>query len=757
MKDKSLALGVCSLYLMMASCIHPVEQPVDYVNPFWGTLGDHGQLFPGAVLPFGMVKLSPDTYPSGLNHKSHSGYNYTDEKIMGFSQVRLGGEGCDGAGGNISFLPLSTRTGIEPSEYAAVYDKKSEMTLPGYYHVRLKKPAVSCELTVTQHCGFQRYVFLKSDTARILLDLGRGFTQVRDAALTMVDNSRIEGYVTAGHLCGSQANYTVYFSTVFDQACTKFEIRQNGRPVPNAEQVRGGKIILLLDYDSNHRDEILFKTGLSSTGMEQARQNCLQEIPHWSFARVREQARSHWNKYLQSIKVEGSEENKQLFYTALYHSCQMPVQAMNADSSYRGTDDLVHKARDWNYYDSYSLWDTFRTKYPLLSLIQPLVLQDIVRSLVAVYEQGGEHWPFPTIRREHTVAVITDAYFKGLRSFDLEKAYQGMRRDAFEFRAEYSNAAAGVKTKMDDSALRQIYEQYDRLGYLPSRPDRTQENSYDSWCVAQMAKALGKEEDYRLFSRRANFYRNVWDPDIRFFRARDSKGCWLPFPDPRVIDETYVYEATMWQWRWFVLQDIPGLIELCGGKEKFLDDLNYFFDNDLYNHNNEQDLHVAFLFNQAGAPWLSQKWVHRILAQPMKQIYGSHGFYKVPYQGRIYRADPESYIPEMDDDCGTMSSWYVLASMGLYQVCIGDPTFQLTSPLFHRIEIFTDPTKRSKKSFIIEAKNLSEQNFYIQSAELNGRVYNKSRLHYEDLVAGGSLIYQMGSTPNKDWGRDPCF
>ena len=754
MKRIRLLMIFCLPVVMLFCCVHTVRQPVDYVNPFFNTSGDHGQLFPGPVMPFGMVKLGPDSYPSGFNGKAHSGYNYLDEKIMGFSLVRLGGEGCSGAGGNILFLPFIGQTKWAPADYSLILDKKSERAQPGYYRIDLGNPGIACELTTTLHAGMQRYVFPKNNSCHILLDLRRGFTEVRDASITVVDHTHIEGFVTAGQLCGSLQNYTVYFWAELDQPIKKCTVFQHDREQPATCMINGGKIVLAMDFDSETSRVIQIKTGVSTVGVKQARENCLAEIPDWSFARVRKQALTAWNDYLSSIRVSGSEEYKRLFYTALYHSCQMPVHSVNADGTFQGTDSQTHQAQNFTYYDSWSLWDTYRTKYPLFSLIRPVELQDIVRSFIKIYQQGGDHWPFLTIRREHMVAVIADAYAKGLRDYDVDAAYQGMRRDAYEFRAEFGNAAAGIKSKMDTAALREIYEQYDRLGFMPKRPDRTLENSYDNWCVAQMARSMNKKEDYEHFSNRAKFYRNVWDAEIGFFRARDEKGDWLPFPDPTVIDETYVYEATSWQWRWFVLHDMPGLIGLVGGKEKFLADLNYFFKNDLYNHNNEQDLHVAFLFNEAGAPWRAQEMVNQILTKPMKQIYGPHGFYKTPYLGRVYKAEPAGYIPEMDDDCGTMASWYVLASMGLYQICVGDPVFQLTSPLFDHIEIQLNPVLHPGKKFSIKAEGLAENCFYIQSARLNGKPLNASRLRYEDIINGGELVYQMGSTPNEKWGLD---
>jgi predicted alpha-1,2-mannosidase len=350
------------------------------------------------------------------------------------------------------------------------------------------------------------------------------------------------------------------------------------------------------------------------------------------------------------------------------------------------------------------------------------------------------------------ISIITDAFAKGIRDFDTAAAYTGMSEDACKLRAELESDDAVTRGSLRGESQEDIYLKYDRLGYFPNRPDRTLENCYDNWCVAQMAQMLGKTDDYQKFTRRAQFYRNVWDASIGFFRARDEDGSWLEFPDPTVIDETCVYEATMWQWRWFVLHDVPGLIDLVGGKEKFVADLDHFFSNDLYNAANEQDLHTAFLFNDAGAPWLTQKWVRQILAEPMTQLYGGHAFYNEPYFGRIYRPTPDGYLPEMDDDCGTMASWFVLASMGLYPVCPGQPIYQLTAPLFDRVVIHFDDQLEAGKAFVIEAKNLSAKNIYIQSAQLNGAPYNKAWIAHADIIKGGTLTFEMGAEPNKSWG-----
>jgi predicted alpha-1,2-mannosidase len=292
------------------------------------------------------------------------------------------------------------------------------------------------------------------------------------------------------------------------------------------------------------------------------------------------------------------------------------------------------------------------------------------------------------------------------------------------------------------------------------------ERSYDYWCVAQIAQQVGELDDYKEFMRCAGFYKNVWDPkavfwraeedDIYgFFRARAENGDWLDFPhDPRVIDEKNVYEGSMWMWRWWVPHDVQGLIQLIGGREKFVHDLNYFFRYSLYNIGNQPDLHTPFLFNYAGAPWLTQKYVRAILTEPVRQYYGTHEFYDEPYIGRVFKASPDGFIEEMDDDYGCMSSWYVMSAMGLFQVCPGEPSYQLTAPIFPSVVLHLDPSAYGGRTFSILAEGLSAKDIYIQSALLNGKEYNKAWIRHEDIIKGGSLVFKMGSVPNPTWASD---
>jgi predicted alpha-1,2-mannosidase len=435
-----------------------------------------------------------------------------------------------------------------------------------------------------------------------------------------------------------------------------------------------------------------------------------------------------------------------------------PVAISDVDGAYPGLDGKIHIAKGYRHFNDYAFWDDFRTKYPLYSLYLPDIYREISRSLLDLYEQADNALPFPdsehnvhgsgnmfvyrgkngfqpysTCRHEHTLMTVADAYFKGISDTDIKTVYPYLKREI----------------------LWQMPEKYDETGYIPARPDRTGEYSWDSWCVAQVAKSIGNDEDYEYFMKRSKYWENSWDPEIKYFRARASDGTWLDFPeDPRVNREKYNYEGSKWHWRWNVLHDMPALIEKFGGKENFVDTLTYYFNNDLHSQGNQPDLHVPFLFNYGGAPWLTQKWVRKILVEPIVQLYGTHGFFPEPIFDRVYKATPDGYLLEMDCDYGCMAAWYNIAAIGLYQVCPGNPVYQITAPIFDEVSIDLDNSIYKGDKFTIKANNLSEKNIYIQSALLNGQPLYRSWLKHEEIVKGGNLVYQMGPEPNKDWGNE---
>jgi predicted alpha-1,2-mannosidase len=569
--------------------------------------------------------------------------------------------------------------------------------------------------------------------------------RIHESYIKIINTDELVGYLVSQ----GKIHFCARFSKPF-QSFSTWETTIH----PGERELKGKKVGAILDFQTDKDEIIYLKVGISAVNIDQARKNLNTEVPVWDFDATVERAQKEWGNVLNRIIIEGNEEYKKIFYTALYHSLLQPSTTTDVDGTYPGHDKQIHMADGYTHYDNYAFWDSYRTKYPLLSLIAPDKMKDIVQSIIDIYEQSSDHWfygdeahrphqpgfscsgpsgyiPFLNCRNEHMLTVVLDAYAKGIMDTDMEKAYKGMRKEI----------------------LVQMPDKYEAIGYIPARPDQTCELSYDSWCVAQMAQLVKRKDDYAKFMKRADFYRNTWDNNLGFFRARAANGEWLDFPEsPNINREKYMYEGTPWQWRWFVPHNVPDLIELIGGRDKFIVDLDYFFSNDLYQAGNQPDIHAPFLFNYAGAPWLTQKWVNTILTQPMTQLYGTHEFFEKPIHDRIYKNTPDGYLLEMDDDYGCMAAWYVLSSMGLFQVCPGQPIYQLSSPIFEKVTLNLNTIFYPGKQFIIEAKNLSSDNIYIQSATLNGNLYHKSWISHKDIVKGGHLIYQMAAEPNRKWG-----
>ncbi len=746
-------LAVAALFsTQMICCTTQQKKPADYVDPFICTEGDHGQWDPSVTVPFGLVKLGPDSYPSSLTGDgdfAHSGYNYSDSIVRGFSHFHKGSSGGTRVGnraGKLSVMPFTH----EPSDTfllnpLAQMDKSSEKAKAGYYAVTLRDGNILAELTAAPHVGIHRYTFPSGETARLYLNEGNTGSS-SSISFKQTDEYTLEGLmnVWAG----------VHFIIQFDQPVAAFQTWTGStleEGLLSESYADGG---LVCSFGNLKGKPLTVKTGVSLTSMEAAKKNLKAECADLTFDQISQKASTLWNDKLSAIQVEGNEEYKTIFYTALYHSMFLPVVLSDVDGTYPGLDGQVHQSDGYQHYYDYAFWDSFRTKYPLYSLYNPGAYKDIVQSLRDIYMQADNCAPFPesdhtphgagfdyngkngyqpfgNCRNEHMLMVMADAYTKGLFVPDMKDVYPYLKKEA----------------------LLQMPEKYDSIGYIPARPDQTGEYAWDSWCVAQMAKSIGNNEDYQWFMKRSAYWKNTWDSSLKFFRARAADGTWLDFPeDPTVNREKYTYEGTKWQYRWNILHDVPSLIELFEGKDAFTRELEYFFENDLYTAGNQIDLHAPFLFNLSGSPWLSQKWVNRILTQPMPQLYGTHNFFPEPVVDRIYKATPDGYLEEMDCDYGCMASWYAMSAMGLYQICPGNPIYQITSPIFDKITIRLDPKCYSGKSFTIRACNLSPENCYIQSASLNGKPLNRSWLSHDEIVKGGELVFQMGSEPNKNWG-----
>ena len=751
-KMLSLSVSILCLTSLSLDCSGAKKKSnIDYVDPFICTLGDHGHLFPGAVVPFGMVKLGPDTCPSSVTGDgglAHSGYNYADTLIRGFSHIRRessGGTAIYDRGWLVSVLPAIGPPELDRKKVAVRMDKRSEKASPGLYQVDLSDAGIRVALTAQTHSGFHRYQFPASDNATIFFDPG-GDPFVRGSRIAVIGSDQFSGLVD-----GYQG--PIYF---WAQLSKPFRSFSTGDAEMQAQksQAEGKRACALLNFTTSRDEVVYLKIGFSVISEEQARLNVQTEIPDWNFAGVVEKARKSWSQLLDRIETDGEKEYKTIFYTALYHSCQQPSNITDVNKKYLGFDKAVHTAEDFQFHMNYAFWDDYRTKFPLLSLFNPKTFKDVVRSILAIYQTSADYWyysnpkhephvggfvvsgrdgftPFLTCRYEHMLTAVLDAYAKGILQADEQSAYKGMRKEM----------------------MVQMPELYDPIGYIPARPDQTFEYCYDNWCVAQMAARVGEAADHAYFMKRAGFYPNTWDASIGFLRARSADGTWLDFPEsPTINREKYMYEGSPWQWRWFVPHDVPGMIEMMGGKEKFVADLEYFFSNHLYQAANQPDIHAPFLFNYAGAAWLTQKWVRSLLTEPMTHLYGSHEFYSQPINDRVFKASPNGYLLEMDDDYGCMAAYFAMSAMGLYQVCPGLPVYQLTAPIFDRVAIQLDPEFYPGKKFTIRANNLSRTNIYIQSATLNGQPYDKSSITHAEIVRGGELVFEMGPQPNKNWG-----
>jgi predicted alpha-1,2-mannosidase len=708
----------------------------DYVNPLIGTDG-HGHTYPGASLPFGLVQLSPDTDINGWDWCS--GYHYSDSSIMGFSHTHLSGTGCADYG-DILVMPttgvLKTEPGsktIPGSGYRSRFNHKNEIAKPGYYSVILDDYNIKAELTATKRAGFHKYTFPKTDSANILIDLIHGIgTKTTDSKITFLNNKTIEGFK---RVTGWAKDRCVYFYAEFSKPFKSFGIIDNTNIYVLKTSAEGKNLQAYVNYSTSSGEAVLVKVGISATSIEEAKKNLTAEITGWDFNKVEKQADKEWNKELSSINVDTkNKSNKTVFYTAFYHALLTPNTFSDIDGSYTGMDGKIHTMKNREMYTVYSLWDTFRAENPLFTIIDKKRAQDMVESLIRKYKESGllPVWELAsnetgTMIGYHAIPVIADAYFKGLRNFDVNTAFEAMKKSAMQ----------------DIHGLKY----YKEMGYIPADLEdesvsKTLEYSYDDWCIAMMAKDLGKTDDYNYFIDRAMFYTNVFDPSTTLMRAKKN-GKWIEPFDPYAVSGHYT-EANAWQYSFFVPQDIDGLIKLMGGNEKFIAKVdNLFtadskltgnFESDItgligqYAQGDEPSHHMAYLYNYAGAPWKTQERVHQIVTT--------------------------LYTDKLDglcgnDDCGQMSAWYVLSSIGIYPVCPGDNKYIIGTPLFDKVVINTG----SKNKFTVVANNLSDKNYYIQSASLNGKEYNYSYIDYKDIVNGGKLVFEMGPTPG-NWGID---
>ena len=713
------------LLLFLPWCVRAQEDLTRYVDPFIGT-GGNGHTFPGATMPFGMMQLSPDTRLTGWD--GCSGYHYSDHIIYGFSHTHLSGTGISDYG-DILLMPTVGKVSLSNRVYASGFSHQNETARPGYYSVKLDNK-VSVELTTTLRAGLHRYTYPATDQARIILDLTHR-DRVLDSGLRMTGGTTFVGWRRSQSWARDQI---VYFAGEFSQPFTAWGIAKDDQVREGMTELRGTNVKAFFTFDARGGAPILVKVAISAVSIEGALRNLQAEISDWNFDRVQADADRAWNKELSKIKVTGgSEAQLKTFYTALYHAMLQPNLFMDVDRQYLGRDFKIHTAPGFDNYTVFSLWDTFRAAHPLYTIIDQKRSLDFIKTFLTQYQQGGRLpvWELAANETDkmigyHAVPVIADAAAKGINGFDLNLALEAMKHSA----------------EQNQTGLRA----YTNHGYIGTEEEResvskTLEYAYDDWCIAQMARLLGRTDDYRRYLRRAQFYENVFDAASGFMRPRTNGGWPSPF-DPREVTFSFT-EANSWQYSFFVPQDISGLILLMGGKDAFAKKLDELFTTESkltgreqaditgligqYAHGNEPSHHLAYLYDYVNQPWKTQYRVRQIM-------------------DNFYTPQPDGLIG--NEDCGQMSAWYILSAAGFYPVTPGSPIYAIGSPLFPEVQFKLE----NGKQFVIKANGVSATNIYIQSATLNGLPYRKSFLTHRDLMTGGELVFKMAGQPNRQWG-----
>lgn len=640
-----------------------------YVNPFIGT-GGHGHTFPGATVPYGMVQLSPDTRIDG-SWDGCSGYHYDDSIIYGFSHTHLNGTGCSDYG-DIMLMPTMGKPSFNPKEYSSNFKHGNEKASAGFYSVKLDKHNIDVRLTSSTRVGFHEYTFNEAGQANIILDLNHR-DKLLEGRIRIINDKTIE--VLRRSEAWAKDQY-VYARIEFDKPLKIAEVKSNGPTAIN--QYSGTELKIAFTKLVKKGEKILVKVSLSPTSYEGAQLNS-SEIKHWNFEQTKKDAEALWNKEL--AKIEVTSENKDqlaIFYTALYHTMMQPNIAEDVDGKYRGRDNKIHIADTFDYYSVFSLWDTFRAAHPLYTLIDKKRTADYINTFIKQYEQGRRLpvWELASNETDcmigyHSVSVIADAMAKGIKGFDYEKAFEAAKHSAM----------------LDHLGL----EAYKRQGFISMDDEhesvsKTVEYAYDDWCIAQMAQILNKKEDYAYFMQRSQSWKNIFDWETGFMRPKKNGGWDKPF-DPREVNNNFT-EGNSWHYSFFVPQDISGMIEAYGGKDKFEAKLDEMFSAESkttgreqvdvtgligqYAHGNEPSHHMAYLYNYIGKPEKTEKMVHKILNE-------------------FYKNTPDGLIG--NEDCGQMSAWYVLSAMGIYDVTPGEMGWDYVLPIFKEVKLNLEDKK----------------------------------------------------------------
>lgn len=744
-----------SLTLILVRLAADAQSPADYVNPFIGTT-NYGATHPGAQYPHAMASVSPFNVAfkkeEGNVHEKDSEWNsrvyiHEHKYLTGYSHVNLSGVGCPDLG-SILTMPTHGPLELDPEKYATTY--QSQEARPGYFTHNLKKHQTKVELSSTLRAGISRYTFPKGEN-NILINLGLGLTNETGAMIKVVSDQEVEGYKTIGTFCYHAEDVRpIYFVARLSKPAKNYGawkkmpkyhavegdwVKYNDTFKPYdkyAYELPGESVGAYFSYDTEPQEQITVKIGISYVSIENARENLNQEIPEFDFDRVAQASYDQWNKLLNRIKVEGKEEKKTIFYTALYHTLIHPniIQDVNGEYPLMGQAGTSF-VEDRNRYSVFSLWDTYRNVHPFLSLVYPELQSEMVNTMVDMYDESGwmPKWELAAMETgvmvgDPATPVIADTYLRGIRDFDVQLAYEGILKSA---------------STAKNNPLRPDGEDYLKNGYVPVNEQdiwggsvsTSQEYYISDWNIAQLSKALGNQENFKTYQRRAMGYKNLFDSSTGMLRPKQADGEWhAPF-DPlkgKNFEPTVGYvEGCAWNYRFYVPHDIPGLIKLNGGARSFVSELQKTFDMDHYDMANEPDITYPFLFNYVkGQEWRTQKTVQELI-------------------GKHYTNTPGG-IPG-NDDTGALSTWLLFSMMGFYPVCPGDMDYALFTPAFDKVTIQLSEKYYGNDEIVLQTVRDNESSTFIDQMSLDGKTHKRFFLSHDALTKGNTFTFYLTDKP----------
>ena len=732
---------VVSIIIFLASVANKDEKNklINYVDPFIGS-GGHGHVFIGANVPFGGVQVGPTNFNKGWDWSSS--YHYSDSIVKGFCHLNVSGTGMSDLG-ELTIMPATGKIKIgagtqnnHMAGYSSLYRKNKEFVSPGFYKVFLERYGIDVELTATERVGLHKYTFPKSDKSRVIIDLGEGSAdRPTETYIKKINDTLFEGHRFSS---GWAKDQWEFFSLVISKPVKEFLVYDRHKRFYVNEK-KGDYVKGFLEFSTSKNEKVYVKMGVSTVSTKNALENLMTEMPSWDFEKVKKDAEEKWETELSKIRIETNDlKKKRIFYTAMYHTMIAPNLYHDINGEYRGTNKVVYKDNSFTNYTLFSLWDTYRAAHPLYTITHPERASDFINSMVKIYEHQGK-LPVWHLRGNETntmpgysgVPVVVDAALKELDNIDLEKIYEAAKTSAT------GDFEPGVKELME-------------YGYIPAdfmveSVASNMEYAIGDWGVAQLAKKLGKDEDYKYFKKRSKLYKEYFDEETKFMRGKLSDGSWRTPFDPvsaqhRVNDYC---EGNAWQYLWLVPQDPEGLIELLGGDDAFNEKLDKLFSMSSeqeigasmditgligqYAHGNEPSHHTTYMYAYSGQPYK--------IADKVRYI-----------NNELYTDQPDGLSG--NEDCGQMSAWYIFSSIGFYPVNPSNGAYVFGSPLFDTVEIDVP----GRKKFTVKTVNNSDENIYIQSVFLNGKKYDYSYITHKQITKGGELKFIMGSKPNYGFG-----